>query len=163
MGALLYNIGFFFLFNLQVEEPITRRKTYPEKIEKQVSSLLPGNNRKITFGFLLCLVSVSWSKAVSCCSLSMFCFVSFSTFSAPDFSSFSFAVIALLACIKKYGIVAYAVAERTLEIWQLQYTLFSPKWRQILLFLFYCNNWPSVPRFKITMNFANIIEAKWDN
>ena len=52
-------LDFFFLFNLQVEEPITRRKTYPEKIEKQVSSLLPGNNRKITFGFLLCLVSVS--------------------------------------------------------------------------------------------------------
>ena len=100
MGALLYNIEFFFLFNLQVEEPLTSRKTYPEIIEKQVSSLLPGHNRKITFGFLLCLVSVSWSKAVSCCSLSTFCFVSFSTFSAPDFSSFSFAVIALLACIK---------------------------------------------------------------
>ena len=42
MGALLYNIEFFFLFNLQVEEPLTRRKTYPEIIEKQVSSLLPG-------------------------------------------------------------------------------------------------------------------------
>ena len=42
MGALLYNIGFFFLFNLQVEEPLTSRKTYPEIIENQVSSLLPG-------------------------------------------------------------------------------------------------------------------------
>ena len=163
MGALLYNIGFFFLFNLQVEEPITRRKTYPEKIEKQVSSLLPGNNRKITFGFLLCLVSVSWSKAVSCCSLSMFCLVSFSTFSSPAFSSFSFAVIAHLAWIKKCGMVTSAVAERTLEIWQLQYTLFSPKWRQILLFFFYCNNWPSMPRLTITLNFANIIEAKRAN
>ena len=147
MAACLI-MGFFFL--LQVAEPITRRKTYPEILEKQVSSLLPGNNRKITFCFLLCLVSVSWSKAVSCCSLSMLCFVSFSTFSVPDFSSFSFAVIAHLAWIKRCWMVTSAVAERTLKIWQLQYTLFSPKWRQILLFVFCCNNWPSMPRFKIT-------------
>ena len=43
MGALLYNnYWIFFPFNLQVEEPLTSRKTYPEIIENQVSSLLPG-------------------------------------------------------------------------------------------------------------------------
>ena len=41
--------------------------------------------------------------------------------------------------------------------------LLVPKWRQILLFFGYCNNWPSMPCFKITLNFTNIIEAERAN